>query len=174
MVVNFFFCFVNSLVLFVHRRLFHICTFFLFFFNIFLGVVSCLKRILIGAILGVMFLGRTQKSVLSRDFELKDPGLCRTFFLIYPKKYKWFSIIFNWHCADCGLQWYCNQHVSYKIFTPHTYRHYNESITGVHIKFRLSTGNDYFVLSCLFFLPGGGGGRLVRLSSWHCSFSRKR
>jgi len=57
-----------------NRRLFHVCTFFLFFFNIFLGVVSCLKRILIGAILGVMFLGRTQKSVLSRDFELKDPG----------------------------------------------------------------------------------------------------
>ncbi|XP_078353630.1 stimulated by retinoic acid gene 6 protein-like, partial [Oculina patagonica] len=57
-----------------NRRLFHVCTFFLFFFNIFLGVVSCLKRILIGAVLGVMFLGRTQKSVISRDFELMDPG----------------------------------------------------------------------------------------------------
>jgi len=57
-----------------NRRLFHVFTFFLFFFNIFLGLFSCLKRILIGAILGVMFLGRTQKSVLSRDFELKDPG----------------------------------------------------------------------------------------------------
>ncbi|XP_078354713.1 stimulated by retinoic acid gene 6 protein-like [Oculina patagonica] len=57
-----------------NRRLFHVCTYFLFFFNIFLGVVSCLKRILIGAVLGVMFLGRTQKSVISRDFELKDPG----------------------------------------------------------------------------------------------------
>jgi len=57
-----------------NRRLFHVCTFFLFFFNIFLGVVSCLKRIVIGAVLGVMFLGRTQKSVISRDFELMDPG----------------------------------------------------------------------------------------------------
>lgn len=56
------------------RRLFHICTYFLFFFNVFLGVVSCLKRILIGALLGVLFLGRTQKSLISRDWELKDPG----------------------------------------------------------------------------------------------------
>lgn len=35
---------------------------------------------MIGAILGVMFLGRTQKSVLSRDFELKDPGLYKIHF----------------------------------------------------------------------------------------------
>ena len=57
------------------------CTFFLFFFNIFLGVISCLKRVIIGAVLGVMFLGRTQKSVLSRDFELMDPGLTNNSYL---------------------------------------------------------------------------------------------
>ncbi|XP_068692474.1 stimulated by retinoic acid gene 6 protein-like [Montipora foliosa] len=57
-----------------NRRLFHVCTFFLFFFNIFLGLFSCLKRVIIGAVTGIMFLGRTQKSVLSRDFELRDPG----------------------------------------------------------------------------------------------------
>lgn len=57
-----------------NRRLFHVCTFFLFFFNIFLGLFSCLKRVVIGAVIGVMFLARTQKSVLSRDFELRDPG----------------------------------------------------------------------------------------------------
>ena len=62
------------------------CTFFLFFFNIFLGVVSCLKRILIGAVLGVMFLGRTQKSVISRDFELMDPGMSTIFFFYEGKK----------------------------------------------------------------------------------------
>ena len=69
---------VNAVVtepFFPNRRLFHVCTFFLFFFNIFLGVFSCLKRIIVGAVLGVMFLGRTQKSVIPRDFELKDPGL---------------------------------------------------------------------------------------------------
>ncbi|XP_015759259.1 PREDICTED: stimulated by retinoic acid gene 6 protein homolog [Acropora digitifera] len=57
-----------------NRRLFHVCTFFLFFFNIFLGLFSCLKRVVIGAVIGIMFLARTQKSVLSRDFELRDPG----------------------------------------------------------------------------------------------------
>ncbi|EDO30951.1 predicted protein, partial [Nematostella vectensis] len=55
-------------------RLFHICTYFLFFFNIFLGVVSCLTRILIGAGIGVLFLARTQKSLVARDYELMDPG----------------------------------------------------------------------------------------------------
>ena len=81
----FFYVSFHNPVLFVFRRLFHVCTFFLFFFNIFLGVVSCLKRIFIGAILGVMFLGRTQKSVLSRDFELKDPGLCKIFRSLFRK-----------------------------------------------------------------------------------------
>lgn len=83
--VIFFYVSFHNPVLFVFRRLFHVCTFFLFFFNIFLGVVSCLKRIFIGAILGVMFLGRTQKSVLSRDFELKDPGLCKIFRSLFRK-----------------------------------------------------------------------------------------
>lgn len=64
----------NATLALDNRRLFHVCTFFLFFFNIFLGVFSCLKRIIIGTVLGVMFLGRTQKSVIPRDFELKDPG----------------------------------------------------------------------------------------------------
>ena len=76
--MSFCFCWVNAVVtepFFLNRRLFHVCTFFLFFFNIFLGVFSCLKRIIVGAVLGVMFLGRTQKSVIPRDFELKDPGL---------------------------------------------------------------------------------------------------
>lgn len=85
--------FFNNPVFFVLRRLFHVCTFFLFFFNIFLGVVSCLKRIFIGAILGVMFLGRTQKSVLSRDFELKDPGLCKMFCSLSQKKYRLLIIV---------------------------------------------------------------------------------
>ncbi|XP_068693707.1 stimulated by retinoic acid gene 6 protein-like [Montipora foliosa] len=57
-----------------NRRFFHVCTFFLFFFNIFLGLFSCLQRIIIGAVTGVMFLGRTQQSLLSRNLELKDPG----------------------------------------------------------------------------------------------------
>ena len=76
--------FFNHLYLFVCRRLFDVFFFFLYFFNIFLGLFSCLERILTGAILGVMFLGRTQKSVLSRDFELMDPGFCRNV-LIYSK-----------------------------------------------------------------------------------------
>ncbi|EDO45675.1 predicted protein [Nematostella vectensis] len=57
-----------------NRRLFHICTYFLFFFNIFLGLASCLLRIIIGSALGIVFLARTQKSVISRDYEDRDPG----------------------------------------------------------------------------------------------------
>ncbi|XP_032225979.1 stimulated by retinoic acid gene 6 protein-like isoform X2 [Nematostella vectensis] len=57
-----------------NRRLFHICAYFLFFFNTFLGLISCLLRIILGAALGIVFLARTQKSVVSRDFEDYDPG----------------------------------------------------------------------------------------------------
>jgi len=57
-----------------NRKAFNITSYYLFFFNIFLGILSCLLRILKGLVLGVLFLERVQKSILPSSFEVMDPG----------------------------------------------------------------------------------------------------
>jgi len=57
-----------------NRNAFHVTSYFLFFFNIFLGLISCLLRIFKGMVVGVLFLERVQKSILPRSFEKIDPG----------------------------------------------------------------------------------------------------
>ncbi|XP_070212924.1 receptor for retinol uptake stra6-like [Littorina saxatilis] len=49
-------------------------TYFMFFYNIFLGLVSCLLRILKAMFLGIVFLSRLDNSTLPRRFEFIDPG----------------------------------------------------------------------------------------------------
>ncbi|KAK3096059.1 hypothetical protein FSP39_022625 [Pinctada imbricata] len=57
-----------------NRRLFFIMTYFMFFYNIFIGLVSCLLRILKSMILGSLFIPRLDHSVLPRKFQRFDPG----------------------------------------------------------------------------------------------------
>eukprot|EP00795_Rhopilema_esculentum_P010881 gene10881-19704_t len=70
---------VISLVVAFSQRLaainaFHIMSFFMFYFNIFLGLFSCLLRLIKGMVVGLLFIERVQKSVLPRAFEKMDPG----------------------------------------------------------------------------------------------------
>ncbi|XP_065672800.1 stimulated by retinoic acid gene 6 protein-like [Hydra vulgaris] len=57
-----------------NRRIFHGAAFFLFYFNIFIGIFSSFLRIIYGLILGVLFYQRIQKSSLPRSFENWDKG----------------------------------------------------------------------------------------------------
>ncbi|XP_065672802.1 stimulated by retinoic acid gene 6 protein-like isoform X2 [Hydra vulgaris] len=57
-----------------NRRIFHGAAFFLFYFNIFIGIFSSFLRIIYGLILGVLFYQRIQKSSLPRSFEDWDNG----------------------------------------------------------------------------------------------------
>lgn len=59
---------------FSSRRGFFIITYFVFFYNTFLGVISCLLRIIKAIVLGALFLGRLDHSTLPRRFQLFDPG----------------------------------------------------------------------------------------------------
>ncbi|XP_076453747.1 receptor for retinol uptake stra6-like [Babylonia areolata] len=49
-------------------------TYFMFFYNVFLGLASCVMRILKAMLLGIIFLSRLDNSTLSRRFEFFDPG----------------------------------------------------------------------------------------------------
>ncbi|XP_061171855.1 receptor for retinol uptake stra6-like [Saccostrea echinata] len=57
-----------------NRRLFFIFTYFMFFYNVFIGLISCLMRIIKSIILGALFLPRLDHSVLPRKFQQFDPG----------------------------------------------------------------------------------------------------
>lgn len=57
-----------------NRRFFFIMTFFMFFYNIFLGLLSCLLRIVKAMVIGIVMLARLDNSTLPRKFEDLDPG----------------------------------------------------------------------------------------------------
>ncbi|XP_059173007.1 receptor for retinol uptake STRA6-like [Physella acuta] len=57
-----------------NRRFYFVFVYFMFFFNIFLGLVSCLLRILKAIGVGTLFLARLDNSTLPRKFEFFDPG----------------------------------------------------------------------------------------------------
>ena len=56
------------------RRLFFIVVYFLFFYNIFLGFISCLLRIIKAIVIGTIFMSRIDHSTLPLKFQDKDPG----------------------------------------------------------------------------------------------------
>ncbi|XP_070542368.1 stimulated by retinoic acid gene 6 protein-like isoform X2 [Ptychodera flava] len=57
-----------------NRRLYHNFSYFLFFYNVAVGLVVCLLRIFIGMILGILFLGRVDRPILMRGYESMDRG----------------------------------------------------------------------------------------------------
>ncbi|XP_077989495.1 stimulated by retinoic acid gene 6 protein-like [Glandiceps talaboti] len=57
-----------------NRRLFHNFTYFMFFYNVFLGIYSCLMRILKSVVIGAFVLSRIDQSTLPRKYERFDPG----------------------------------------------------------------------------------------------------
>ncbi|XP_012938944.2 receptor for retinol uptake STRA6 [Aplysia californica] len=57
-----------------NRRIFFIFTYFLFFYNIFMGVFSCLLRIGKSLVLGAYLLPRLDHGILPRTFQFMDPG----------------------------------------------------------------------------------------------------
>ncbi|KAK3791880.1 hypothetical protein RRG08_026783 [Elysia crispata] len=58
-----------------NRHVYFIFAYFMFFYNIFLGILSCLLRIFKAILIGSFFLARLDTSTLPRKFEYFDPGL---------------------------------------------------------------------------------------------------
>lgn len=57
-----------------NRRVLFSFTFFMFFYNIFIGFLSCLLRIIKSIVIGAIFLPRLDNSALPRRFQMFDPG----------------------------------------------------------------------------------------------------
>lgn len=59
---------------FPSRRFYHIVSFYLFFFNVILGLFSCLRRILLSLVFGLILISRLDRCLLMRGFERFDAG----------------------------------------------------------------------------------------------------
>ncbi|XP_030832978.1 stimulated by retinoic acid gene 6 protein-like isoform X2 [Strongylocentrotus purpuratus] len=57
-----------------NRRLFHVQVYFFFFVNVILGLASCLLRIFKSVLFGLLLVGRIDRCLLMRGFELYDSG----------------------------------------------------------------------------------------------------
>ncbi|XP_072167421.1 stimulated by retinoic acid gene 6 protein-like [Diadema setosum] len=57
-----------------NRRMFHVQVYFMFFFNVILGLASCLFRIFKSVLFGLLLVGRIDRCLLMRGFELFDSG----------------------------------------------------------------------------------------------------
>ncbi|XP_070542768.1 stimulated by retinoic acid gene 6 protein-like isoform X2 [Ptychodera flava] len=57
-----------------NRRLFYVMFYVLFYYDMVIGLFSCLLRIVYAVVFGLLYLGRTDNGVLMRKFELWDPG----------------------------------------------------------------------------------------------------
>lgn len=62
----------NTTITVDNKRLFSIMSYFFFFYNILLGVFSCLVRILKGMFLGVVFLSRIDRTSMMQGFQTWD------------------------------------------------------------------------------------------------------
>ena len=58
----------------MRRRFFHVVSFFMFFFNIVVGLFAALRRILFGAVFGIFLIPRLDRCLLMRGVEKFDSG----------------------------------------------------------------------------------------------------
>ncbi|CAH3199153.1 unnamed protein product [Porites evermanni] len=61
-----------------NRRLFSIMSYFSFFFNILVGLFSGFLRIILGIVLGLVFLARIDRSTLMQGFQRLDRGMWKS------------------------------------------------------------------------------------------------
>lgn len=62
------------IVVFVNRRFFTIFSYFFFFYGILVGFFTCLQRVAIGVVIGVLQLLRLDRCLLPRGWEEWDAG----------------------------------------------------------------------------------------------------
>ncbi|XP_071157759.1 stimulated by retinoic acid gene 6 protein-like [Mytilus edulis] len=57
-----------------NRKLFSVLMYFMFFFHVIIGFLTCIRRILLGGAIGILTLARIDRSLLPRGFEQLDSG----------------------------------------------------------------------------------------------------
>ncbi|KAF5891616.1 stimulated by retinoic acid 6 protein-like isoform X1, partial [Clarias magur] len=59
-----------------NRKVFHNVNYFLFFFNVILGLMSCIERLMKSTAVGLMLLSRIERAIMPRGFENLDTSYC--------------------------------------------------------------------------------------------------
>ena len=76
-----------------NRKIYFIFNYFNFFFDCFLGILSCVIRLLKAFLASIVFMGRLDYSFMGRNLERLDQGLCNLCYIYSYGSYSWTSII---------------------------------------------------------------------------------
>ncbi|XP_027625830.1 stimulated by retinoic acid gene 6 protein-like isoform X2 [Tupaia chinensis] len=70
-----------------NRRVFHNFNYFLFFYNVLLGLGACLSRLLISCILGTWLIARIDRTIMQSGYERADMGFSAWIGMLYVDHY---------------------------------------------------------------------------------------
>lgn len=56
----------------LHRKVFHNFNYYFFFFNMMLGIMSCIMRLVKSAAVGLMLVSRIERTIMPEGFEALD------------------------------------------------------------------------------------------------------
>ncbi|XP_040819730.1 stimulated by retinoic acid gene 6 protein-like [Ochotona curzoniae] len=70
-----------------NRRAFHNFNYFLFFYNVLLGLGACLSRLLISCVLGTWFIARIDRTIMQSGYEKADMGFSAWTGMLYVDHY---------------------------------------------------------------------------------------
>ncbi|XP_006748703.2 stimulated by retinoic acid gene 6 protein-like [Leptonychotes weddellii] len=111
-----------------NRKVFHNFNYFLFFYNVLLGLGACLSRLLISCILGTWLIARIDRTIMQNGYEGADMGFSAWIGMLYVDHYhtnpvlvSFCNILITGH-RERRLQraikyWYLNQSAGSRIST---------------------------------------------------------
>ncbi|XP_077917615.1 stimulated by retinoic acid gene 6 protein-like isoform X3 [Halichoerus grypus] len=111
-----------------NRKVFHNFSYFLFFYNVLLGLGACLSRLLISCILGTWLIARIDRTIMQNGYEGADMGFSAWIGMLYVDHYhtnpvlvSFCNILITGH-RERRLQraikyWYLNQSAGPRIST---------------------------------------------------------
>ncbi|XP_037653220.1 stimulated by retinoic acid gene 6 protein-like isoform X2 [Choloepus didactylus] len=70
-----------------NRNVFHNFNYFLFFYNVLLGLGACLSRLLISCVLGTWLIARIDRTIMQRGYERADMGFSAWIGMLYVDHY---------------------------------------------------------------------------------------
>lgn len=88
-----------------NRKVFHNFNYFLFFYNVLLGLGACLSRLLISCILGTWLIARIDRTIMQNGYEGADMGFSAWVGMLYVDHYHTNPVLVSFcHILLTGLR----------------------------------------------------------------------
>lgn len=107
-----------------NRKAFHNFNYFLFFYNVVMGLSNCVLRLLISCVVGTWLVSRIDRTIMQRGYEGMDPGYSTWVGMIFADHYH------NSPVMVCFCQMMLSSHLERQraCVTAHTYSTFQDSV----------------------------------------------